>query len=28
VTHAQSEEELLYPTTLLIGEHLKLRNRK
>jgi hypothetical protein len=25
--HAGSEEELLYPTTLLIGEYLELRQR-
>jgi hypothetical protein len=27
MTHAQSEEQLLYPTTLLIGEYLELRRR-
>jgi hemerythrin superfamily protein len=27
MAHAQSEEQLLYPTTLLIGEYLELRRR-
>ncbi len=25
ITHAQTEEEVLYPTTILIGEYLKLK---
>jgi hypothetical protein len=25
--HAESEEQVLYPTTLLIGEYLELRRR-
>ena len=27
MAHAQNEEQILYPTTLLIGEYLKLRHR-